>query len=110
MPDMLIADKGSNAVTTLLGSYDVNGYWQGTPGPRLASGGAGPIDANPRILPGQSIASLVVTDAQSGSISVLAGRGQGFFADGTPRVLNLPGNPVLTAGPVVFSNSISGWC
>ena len=38
--DIFIADKGSNNIATLFGSWDTNGYWQGTSGPREVSSGA----------------------------------------------------------------------
>jgi hypothetical protein len=40
---------------------------------------------------------LVVTNGQSGTLTVLPGVGQGFFNDQNPQVLNVPGNPVLGA-------------
>ncbi len=43
IPDMLIADQGSNDVSVLFGSYNADGEWVGIPGPRLKSGGDGPI-------------------------------------------------------------------
>ena len=43
IPDMLVANQGSNDVSVIFGSYDANGDWVGIPGPRLKSGGDGPI-------------------------------------------------------------------
>lgn len=43
IPDMLIANQGSNDVSVIFGSYDASGDWVGIPGPRLKSGGDGPI-------------------------------------------------------------------
>ncbi len=43
IPDMLIADQGSNDVSVLFGSYNSQGDWVGEAGPRLKSGGDGPI-------------------------------------------------------------------
>ena len=43
IPDMLIADQGSNDVSVLFGSYNAQGDWVGVAGPRLKSGGDGPI-------------------------------------------------------------------
>ena len=113
-PDLLIADQGSNDVSTLFGSYDANGDWTGREGPRLAADqstavAAGPIAATTRTLNGQSTASLIVFNGQNGTISVSPGVGQGFFADQKARVLNLPGNPVLAQAPVFNGpNSDSG--
>ena len=109
IPDLLIADKGSNDIYTLFGSYDANGDWIGTPGPRLAANGTGAIAATTRTLQGQTTASLIVTNAQSGTISVSPGVGQGFFADQKAQILTLPGNPTLAQAPVFDGpNSDSG--
>ena len=43
IPDMLVANQGSNDVSVIFGSYNANGDWVGIPGPRLKSGGDGPI-------------------------------------------------------------------
>ena len=43
IPDMLIANQGSNDVSVIFGSYNASGDWVGIPGPRLKSGGDGPI-------------------------------------------------------------------
>ncbi len=98
--DMLIADQGSNDIATLFGSLDASGHWVGNTGPRLASGGIGPIGTTLRDMNGDGILDLVVTnsqsstDSQSGNLAVLPGRGQGFFDDRTPQILPLPGNPI----------------
>src|SRR5439155_26219318 len=46
IPDMLVVNHGSNDVSVLYGSYDSNGHWMGTLGPRLRSGGSGPVAVN----------------------------------------------------------------
>ena len=107
-PDLLVADKGSNDVYALFGSYDENGDWVGTSGPRQTAGGTGPIAATTRTLKGQTTPSMVITNADSGLISVFSSAGQGFFDDGTPRVLNIPGNPALAQGATFFGNSNTG--
>ncbi|HKI31543.1 MAG TPA: FG-GAP-like repeat-containing protein [Gemmataceae bacterium] len=90
IPDMLVANKGSNDVSVLFGSI-VDGQWVGTPGPRLKSGGSSPVAvtvvADPAS-PGGS--DLVVTNGQSGTMSVLPGRGQGFFDDRPQSVTTFP--------------------
>jgi hypothetical protein len=100
VPDMLIADQGSNDVAILFGSRDVSGHWVGTPGPRLRSGGTGPIAVTVRDVDGDGIPDLVVTNGQSGNLALLRGVGQGFFDDRNPQILNLPGTPALTQGPL----------
>src|SRR5262249_27282726 len=84
IPDMLIADQGSNDIATLFGSLDPSGNWVGIAGPRLRSGGAGPIGTTLRDLNGDGIPDLVVTNGQSGNLAVLPGVGQGFFNDQNP--------------------------
>jgi hypothetical protein len=100
IPDMVAANQGSNDVSILFGSWDAAGDWVGTPGPRLASGGQGPVAVAVRDVTGpgakpDGIPDLVVTNGQSGTLGVLPGVGQGFFNDLAPTVLNVPGNPVI---------------
>jgi hypothetical protein len=108
IPDMLVADQGSNDVAELFGSWDASGHWVGTPGPRLHSGGVGPIAVAVRDVTGDGKPDLVVTNGQSGTITVLPGVGQGFFNDQNPQVFNLPGNPVLSQGASLIGPSNSG--
>ncbi len=107
IPDMLVADQGSNDIAELFGSYGANGEWVATPGPRLKSGGSGPVAVSVRDVTGSGIPDLVVTNSQSGTFTVLRGVGQGFFNDQSPQVLNVPGNPVLEA-PSFFGTSNQG--
>ncbi|MGB6499945.1 MAG: VCBS repeat-containing protein, partial [Thermoplasmata archaeon] len=107
IPDMLVADQGSNDIAELFGSYDANGDWVATPGPRLKSGGSGPVAVSVRDVNDNGIPDLVVTNSQSGTFTVLPGVGQGFFNDQNPQVLNVPGNPVLEA-PSFFGTSNQG--
>jgi len=97
IPDLLVADQGSNAVTVLFGSYDAAGDWVARPGPRLKSGGEGPVAVTVRDLDGDGIPELVVTNGASGTLAVLPGVGQGFFNDQHPQILTVPGNPVIGA-------------
>ena len=53
IPDMLVANQGSNDVSVIFGSYNANGDWVGIPGPRLKSGGDGPIAVIVRDLTGE---------------------------------------------------------
>jgi hypothetical protein len=91
-----------------LGSWDASGNWVGTTGPRLKSGGSGPIAAQAVFPAGDGLPQLVITNGQSGTLAVLPGVGQGFFNDQNPQIVNLPGNPVLTQGPTFFGSSGSG--
>jgi hypothetical protein len=107
IPDMLVADQGSNDVAELFGSQDAAGDWVATPGPRLKSGGSGPVAVSVREANGNGVPDLVVTNSQSGTFTVLPGVGQGFFNDQAPQVINVPGNPVLEA-PSFFGTSNQG--
>jgi hypothetical protein len=92
IPDMLVANRGSNDVSVLLGSYASNGEWLGNVGPRLRSGGAGPIAVAVRDLNGDRVPDLAVTNGSSGTVTSLTGVGQGFFDDRQPQMLfNLRG-------------------
>jgi hypothetical protein len=100
IPDMLVVDRGSNDIATLFGSV-VNGQWVGTPGPRLASGGSGPVAVNVVSNPhSPGGLDLVVTNGQSGNLAVLPGVGQGFFNDTSPRTVPLPAQVVQAPVPV----------
>ena len=82
IPDMLVANKGSNDISVLFGSI-VNGQWVGTPGPRLNSHGNGPVATTLRDMNGDGIPDLVVANSD-GKMTVLPGVGQGFFNDVNP--------------------------
>jgi hypothetical protein len=87
MPDMLVANQGSNDVSVIFGSYLANGDWVGIPGPRLKSGGDGPIAVIVRDLTGNPVPDLAVVNGGSGTVTLLPGVGGGFFDDQQPKVL-----------------------
>jgi hypothetical protein len=87
IPDMLIANQGSNDVSVLFGSYNAQGYWVGIPGPRLKSGGDGPIAVAVQDLGGSAVPDLAVFNGGSGTVTVLPGVGRGFFDDRQPATL-----------------------
>ncbi len=87
IPDMLVADQGSNDVSVIFGSYDAKGDWVGIPGPRLKSGGDGPIAVIVRDLTGDFVPDLAVVNGGSGTVTLLPGVGGGFFDDQQPKVL-----------------------
>jgi hypothetical protein len=100
IPDLIVADQGSNQVSILFGTY-VNGIWTGTPGPRLETGGFGPISATIEQTPGQANPDLVVTNAQSGTLTVFQGIGQGYFEPTPVKTISI-GSEVIQA-PVPLS-------
>jgi hypothetical protein len=87
IPDMLVANPGSNDVSVLFGAYEADGAWVGIAGPRLRSGGAGPIAVTARPMNGDAIPDLVVTNGGSGTLTLLVGVGQGFFDDQNPQTV-----------------------
>ena len=97
VPDMLIADQGSNDVSILFGSYTASGNWVGTPGPRLKSGGDGPIAVSVSVVDGDRFPDLVVFNGGSGTVTLLPGVGYGFFDDQDPRTLFNLGGAVIQA-------------
>jgi hypothetical protein len=98
IPDLLVSNKGADDISTLFGALDSNGNWIGIPGPRLNSGGDGPVAVN-LISDSQdpAMSDLFITNSQDGSFAVLPGRGLGFFDDRTPTLLTIPGEPVIGA-------------
>jgi hypothetical protein len=116
IPDLVVANQGSNDVSVLFGAYDDNGQWMASPGPRLQSGGIGPIAVTVRDVTGSSgtggpdgILDLVVTNAQRGTMTVLPGVGGGFFDDNNPQVvLSLGGTPTGPPSTTPSGSSVVG--
>jgi hypothetical protein len=116
IPDLLVSDHGSNDVTILFGSYDAGGAWVGVAGPRLKSGGSGPVATTLRDLNGDGIPDLVVTNSQDGTLVALPGIGHeesgrpvptGFFNDVSPLPpVSIPGNPVIGAPSFISSTGV----
>jgi hypothetical protein len=101
IPDLVVPNQGSNDVSILFGAYDSSGNWFATPGPRLKSGGFGPIAVN--VLPDAHSPGgndLEVINGQDGTVAVLPGRGAGFFDERQPRMLML-GTPVINSPAIV---------
>jgi hypothetical protein len=95
IPDMLIANQGSNDVSVIFGTYDANGDWVGIPGPRLKSGGDGPIAVIVRDLNDDHVPDLAVVNGGSGIVTELPGVGGGFFDDRQPELLFNLGSSVV---------------
>jgi hypothetical protein len=87
VPDLIIADTGSNEVSVIFGSF-VGGQWTATPGPRLA---AGPGPSGLALLPN---GDLAVTDGQAGQVLILPSKGGGFFDDAHPQTLTVSSGPI----------------
>ncbi len=107
VPDMIVANSGSNDVSIIFGSI-VNGEWVGTQGPRLQSGGVGPTATAVRQLPGNPYPDLFIFNSD-GTVSVLRGVGQGFFDDQAAdiRTMTIPGGSLGV--PSFFNNGAVGF-
>jgi MYXO-CTERM domain-containing protein len=86
VPDLIVANRGSNDVSVIFGSY-VGGEWVGKPGPRLRTGGAGPLSVVARDQTGDGVLDLLVFNGASGTVTLLPGVGQGFFDDRSPQTV-----------------------
>ena len=105
IPDLLVADQGSNDIAVIFGSYNANGDWVGIGGPRLKSGGDGPIAVFVSDLTGHSVPDLAVVNGGSGTVTVLPGVGQGFFDDKDPQALFNLGGAIVQ--PPTFAGTSS---
>ncbi len=102
MPDLLVANKGSNDVSVLIGSIDTDtGLWTPTPYQRLSSGGSGPVSVGVRTEPNSTHGpDLIVTNSDGTAVLLpgigSGGNGSGFFQDNNPQPVNL-GQPIVQA-------------
>jgi FG-GAP-like repeat len=106
VPDMIVADQDSNDVSILFGTFDADGNWMGLVGPRLKSGGDGPIAVTVRDLNSDGTPDLVVTNGGSGTVTLLPGVGQGFFDDQHPETLFDFGGAVVQQPTFVGGSSV----
>jgi hypothetical protein len=93
IPDVVVANQGSNDVSVLLGQGS-GAAWTLTPGPRLASGGTGPVSTTVANVNGGSVPDLFVVNRQSNTVALLPGVGNGFFDDRSPRTFATGAGPV----------------
>jgi hypothetical protein len=94
IPDLVVANRGSNDVSVLFGKGRGAG-WTLVPGPRLKAG-SGPTSVAVHDVNGDGIPDLVVSDSQSNQARVLLGLGGGFFNDAQPKILPVGADP----GPI----------
>jgi hypothetical protein len=81
--DIVVANRGSNDITTLISTLDGKGAWTLKTGPRLAVGRA-PVHT--LLVDGvadraDGILDILVTNHYSNELQLLRGRGNGFFDD-----------------------------
>lgn len=96
LPDLVIADKGSNQVSILINESEKGGPIIFSPGPRLNSGGSGPVSTVVGHFTGGPFQDLLVTNSGSNDVTLLPGVGQGFFDDQAPRVYAVGSDPSVT--------------
>jgi hypothetical protein len=96
LPDLVVADEGSNQVSILLNQSQIGGTISFSAGPRLNSGGSGPVSTVVNNFTGGAFPDLLVTNSQSNDVALLKGVGQGFFNDQNPPTLPVGTNPVTS--------------
>ncbi|MCE9530188.1 MAG: VCBS repeat-containing protein [Planctomycetes bacterium] len=92
--DLAVVNHDSNDVSILLGEIDpATGLWTATAGPRISSGGAGPVAVVAGDFTNNGVPDLRVTNS-NGQIATIAGigsagTGTGFFNDTAPSISSL---------------------
>jgi hypothetical protein len=95
LPDLVVADKGSNEVSILLNTSH-GGEISFSAGPRLNAGGSGPVSTVVGNFKGGPYPDLLVTNSGSNNVTLLPGVGQGFFNDQSPRAYSVGTDPVAS--------------
>ena len=90
-PDLIVANKGSNDVSILLNEPSGAGFTF-VQGPRLQAG-AGPVGLLYGDFSGDGIPDILVSDSASKQLTLLVGRGGGFYVDTNPPVFPLLREP-----------------
>jgi len=80
LPDLVVADKGSNQVSILVNNSQ-GGDISFSAGPRLDSGGYGPVSTVVGNFSGGPYPDILVTNSASNDVALLQGVGGGFFND-----------------------------
>ncbi len=91
--DLVVADEGSNQVSILLNTSQTGSAISFSAGPRLNSGGSGPVSTVVGNFSGGKFPDLLVTNSQSNNVALLPGVGQGFFDDTNPRTYSVGTDP-----------------
>jgi hypothetical protein len=93
LPDLVIADKGSNQISILINqSQGDNIAFE--PPLRLNSGGLGPVSALVEYFRGaNNPPDILVTNSASNNVAVLPGTGGPFFKDSNPKTIPVGPDP-----------------
>ncbi len=100
LPDLVIADEGSNQVSILLNTSQKGGAISFEAGPRLSSGGVGPVSTVVGHFSSDPNLDLLVTNSVTNNVVLLPGAGQGFFDDQDASVYSVGSDP----GPTFVGN------
>ena len=87
LPDLVVADEGSNQVSILLNQSQTGGPISFTAGPAAEFRRLGPVSTVVGNFTGGTYPDLLVTNSQSNDVTLLPGVGQGFFNDQRPAAL-----------------------
>jgi hypothetical protein len=95
LPDLVVADEGSDQVSILFNQSKAGGPISFTTGPRLNSGGSGPVST---VVENSTspFPDILVTNSGSNDVALLPGVGQGFFNDQGPRIYSVGSDPVTS--------------
>src|SRR5262249_46376890 len=96
LPDLVVADEGSNQVSILINGSPKGGAISFSPGARLNAGGIGPVSTVVGHFAGGTYPDLLVTNSLSNDVTLLPGVGAGFFNDQNPRVYQVGTDPVTS--------------
>ena len=104
LPDLVVADKGSNQVSILVNQSQQGGAISFDAGPRLNSGGTGPVSTVVGYFtPGSAYQDILVSNSGTNNVALLPGVGGVFFNDQNPQTFAVGTNP----GPL-FVGSFDG--
>ena len=95
LPDLVVADKGSNEVSILLNTSQ-GGKVSTSAGPRLNAGRTGPVSTVVGDFTHGPYPDLLVTNSGSNNVTLLPGVGQGFFSDQNPAVYSVGTDPAAS--------------
>ena len=93
LPDLVVADKGSNDVSILLNQSQGGGTSRSRQGPRLNSGGIGPVSTVVGNFTGGAYPDILVTNSGSNDVALLPGVGRGSSTTTNPPTFSVGHRP-----------------